>query len=148
MTARKAGFADWFIQGPGWLLLVYLVLAQGVSALDYDLGVAVGAQEPAEAITEVGTASWYGFAFADLVFYIPLLALGLVGHLRGAPWWRVILGAVFGVTIYWPVVCLATIVAARGAAGWELASEAPYWAVLPAIALWGLCGLVIAVRRD
>jgi hypothetical protein len=148
MAAKGRGWHYWCVQGPGWLLLVYLVLAQGVTAFDYDLGVAMGAQEPAEVITEVGTASWYGFAFGDLVFYIPLLALGLIGHHRDASWWRVILAAGFGVTVYWPVVCLATIVAARDASGWRLASEVPYWSVLPVIAVWGLWGLVVVSRRE
>ncbi len=46
------------MQSPGWLLLVSLVFAQGVSALSYELGVTLGTQEPAEAITEVGAALW------------------------------------------------------------------------------------------
>ena len=37
---RKAG--DWILQIPGWLLLVYLLYAQAIPALDYDLGVRMG----------------------------------------------------------------------------------------------------------
>ena len=78
MTTRiRRGFSFWAVQGPGWLLLIYLIVAQGITAFSYDLGVAMGTQEPAELITEVGTAFWYGFAFADLVIYIPLLLAGL-----------------------------------------------------------------------
>ena len=147
MTARqRRGFMFWSIQGPGWLFLVYLILAQGISAIDYDLGVAMGTQESAETITEVGAAFFYGFAFADLVFYIPLLMLGLIGHLREKLWWGPVLGAVFGITIYWPVVCLASLVAARKAQGWEIASEGPYWVVLSGITLWGLWGLLTCAR--
>ena len=51
MPHHKATF--WIMQGPGWLLLSYLVVAQGVSALDYRLGVAMGTQESADVITEV-----------------------------------------------------------------------------------------------
>ena len=77
----------------------------------------MGTQEPAGQITEVGTAFWYGFAFADLVFYVPLLIAGLIGHWRETKWTPVILGAALGITAYWPITALATIVAARESAG-------------------------------
>ena len=77
MARRGTGF--WLLQGPGWLLLLYLVYAQGIPALDYELGVAMGTQEPAAEITEVGAAFWWGFALGDLVIYMPLLAAGLAG---------------------------------------------------------------------
>lgn len=143
MLTRNTGF--WSIQVPGWLLLVYLVYAQGVAAFSYDLGVSLGTQEPAEQITEVGTAFWYGFAFGDLVVYIPLLLAGLAGHWLARSWWRPVLGAALGITVYWPVVSLAAVVDARDAAGWQL-GEAAYWVVLPIIAGWALWGLVYTVR--
>lgn len=86
---RSTGW--WWLQVPGWLLLAYLVYAQAIPAFDYELGVRMGTQESAERITAVGAAFWYGFAFADLVVYIPLLAAGLIGQWRGYPWWRVFL---------------------------------------------------------
>ncbi len=136
---REVGF--WGIQGPGWLLLLYLVFAQGVSALRYEWGVAMGTQEPASIITEVGAAFWYGFAFADLVFYIPLLAAGLVGHRRSAHWTGIVLGAALGITVYWPIVSLAALVDARDAAGWNISNETPFWVVCLAIAAWGAWAL-------
>jgi hypothetical protein len=129
------------MQIPGWLLVTYLVYAQAIPAFDYELGVRMGTQEPASRISEVGAAFWYGFAFADLVFYIPLLAAGLIGLYREAPWGRPVAAAAFGITVYWPVVCLAALVDARGAAEWNLADETAYWLVLPLIAVWGLWGL-------
>jgi hypothetical protein len=99
-----------WVQVPGWLLLLYLVYAQMPAAFDYELGVRMGTQEPAELITEVGAAFWYGFAFADLLIYIPLFAVGLVGFWRGSRWGQAFLGAALGITIYWPVVALAAAV--------------------------------------
>lgn len=112
MPRRGIGF--WALQVPGWILLLYLVYAQGIPAFDYDLGVAMGTQEPAENVTEVGTAIWWGFAFADLVFYIPLLAIGLAGHLAAKAWGGVALAAALGITAYWPIVALAIVGAGRG----------------------------------
>ncbi|MBT8118124.1 MAG: hypothetical protein KJN89_00280 [Gammaproteobacteria bacterium] len=146
MMKRDVNF--WLIQLPGWLLFFYLVYAQAIPAFDYDMGVAMGTQEPAEQITEVGTAFWYGFAFGDLVSYIPLLAIGLIGHWIGKMWGRVILAAALGITVYWPIVCLAAVVAARHAAGWNISDETPYWIVLPLIAFWGMWALWCISRKE
>lgn len=139
MTTRDTGF--WLLQVPGWLLLVYLIYAQAIPAFDYELGVAMGTQESAEQVTEVGTAYWYGFALGDLVIYIPLLAAGLIGLLKQRDWSRVVLGAALGITAYWPIVSLAAVVKARGAVGWNLGDETAYWIVLPIITIWALWGL-------
>ena len=139
MTQR--GFSFWFIQGPGWLLLAYLLVAQAIPAFDYDIGVAMGTQEPASRITDIGIAFFKGFAIADVITYIPLLFVGLIGHWRDAAWGRLLLAAALGITVYWPVVSLATVASARGATGWSLANENSYWIVLPIIALWGAYGL-------
>lgn len=47
------------------------------------------------------------------------------------------LASVTGITVYWPVVCLAALVKARDAAGWNISSEMPYWIVCISIAVWG-----------
>lgn len=135
--------AFWVIQIPGWLLVLYLVIAQCTSAISYDLGVRMGTQEPVSNITEIGVAFWKGLAVGDLVFYTPVLALGLIGHWIGSGWGTPVLGAALGITVYWPIVCLITVRTARQAPGWYLANEYQYWIVLPVIALWGLVGLVL-----
>ncbi len=145
---RKRGPTFWVLQGPGWLLLIYLIYAQGISAFSYELGVAMGTQESTAAITEVGAAFWYGFALGDLLTYIPILAAGLIGHLRGTQWGRIALAAALGITLYWPAVCLAALVDARDAAGWNVSSETPYWVVLPLIAAWGVWGLWLVMRES
>ncbi len=134
--------AFWIIQIPGWLLFIYLVIAQCTAAFSYKLGVRMGTQEPATQITAVGAALFWAFAFADLVFYTPLLGLGLVGHLLGSSWSTLVLGAALGVTVYWPIASLATVAAARNAPGWSLPKERQYWLVLPLITLWGIIGLI------
>jgi hypothetical protein len=134
-----------WVQVPGWLLLLYLAYAQVPAAFDYEIGVRMGTQEPAESITEVGVAFWYGFAFADLLIYIPLLAAGLIGAWRDYRWGRVLLGAALGITVYWPVVVLAAAVDARDAAGWVI-DDKPYWIVLPIIVVWAVAALIRIAR--
>ena len=133
----------WIIQVPGWLLLAYLLAAQCTAAVNYALGVRMGTQEPAERISEVGVAFFKGYAGADLVFYVPLLGVGLIGHASGASWSGIMLGAAMGITVYWPVACLWTVKAARGAKDWDLPKEEQYWLVLPIIAGWAAVGLVL-----
>lgn len=148
MTTKRRGSVFWALQAPGWLLLIYLVYAQGITAFSYDLGVAMGTQEPAETITEVGTAFWYGFAIGDLLIYIPILLVGLVGHARGTQWGRVGLAAALGITAYWPIVCLVAMGSARDAAGWNVPNEASYWVVCTVIAVWGAWGLLTVMRES
>lgn len=131
----------WLLQGSGWLFLAYLLYAQAIAAFDYELGIRMGTQESAEQVTAVGVAYWWAFAFGDLVAYLPLLLFGLIGHLRGRRWGYVVLAAAFGITVYWPVVSLGAVFAARDAPGWALRGEAAYWVVLPVVALWGVWGL-------
>ncbi len=146
-SVRSRGRGFWLIQTPGWLLVVYLIYAQGISAFGYEIGVEMGTQEPVSTITEVGAAFWYGFAFGDLVVYIPLLIAGLVGHWRCARWGWLALSAALGITVYWPVVCLAALVHARDAAGWQLTSEGPYWVVCLVIVAWEVVGLYPLIRN-
>lgn len=130
------GKAFLFIQVSGWLFLGYLVYAQGIAALSYDYGVAMGTQEPVENITRVGKAFWYGFAVGDAVFYIPLLLAGLIGLAKGSHVGKNLMIAAMGITVYWPIVCLVAVATARGAPGWTLPRESEYWVVLPIIAMW------------
>lgn len=138
---KRHGLDFHLIQLPGWLLFAYLVIAQAIPAIDYELGVAMGTQEPAANIGEVGVAFWKGFAWGDLLVYIPLMGAGLAGHRLDKQWARPALAAALGITVYWPVVCLVAVVAARGANGWNLGSETAYWVVLPGIAAWAAWAL-------
>jgi hypothetical protein len=146
MEKRDVRF--WLLQAPGWLLLAYLIYAQALPAFDYELGVALGTQEAAAQITEVGVAFWYGFAVADLAIYIPLLLAGLTGHWRGRTRGRLLLAGALGITLYWPAVSLTAVVAARDAPGWNIADEAAYWAVLPLIAVWAAWALCYLSGHD
>lgn len=139
MPSRSVGF--WFLHIPGWLLLFYLMFAQAIPAFDYQLGVSMGTQEPASRITDVGVAFFWGFAFGDLVTYIPLLAIGLVGHWMAKDWSPIVISSALGITVYWPIVCLSTVVAAQDAENWSLPNEGDYWIVLPVITLWAVYGL-------
>lgn len=143
---KGAGF--WCLQVTGWLFLIYLIYAQAIPAFNYDLGIAMGTQESAGQVTEIGVAFWKGFAVGDLLTYIPLLAAGLIGHFLQKSWGRLMLAAALGITIYWPAVILSAVIAAQGAEGWNFNAETAYWIVLPLIALWAVWGLWRLVRES
>jgi len=131
-------------KSPTWVeenLITFENIVQAIAAFDYQLGVRMGTQEPAAAITDVGVAFWYGFAFGDLVAYIPLLSVGLTLHWLKHRWARPVLAAALGITVYWPIVCLAAVKTARNADGWNLPNETGFWIVLPLISLWGAFAL-------
>lgn len=145
--ATKMGRSGWVLQVTGWLFLAYLTYAQLIPVFDYQLGVNMGTQEPAEQVTEVGVAYWKGFAFGDLVTYAPLLLAGLVGHFFQRNWGRLLLATALGITVYWPVVSLAVVQSAQGAAGWALGSPTEFWIALPIITLWGVWGLWVLLNE-
>lgn len=142
-----SGFGFWIVQLPGWALFLYLVVAQCSAAVSYELGIRMGTQEPAERITIVGVAFFKGLALADLLFYTPLLGLGLVGHALGTNWGMLLLAAAAGITVYWPLACLVTVKAARNAPNWSLPKEREYWIVLPVIAGWGVVTLILLLTN-
>ena len=47
MTTKRREPTFWALQVPGWVLLAYLVYTQGITAISYDLGVAMGTQKSA-----------------------------------------------------------------------------------------------------
>ncbi|NNC36609.1 MAG: hypothetical protein EX271_04175 [Acidimicrobiales bacterium] len=130
------------LQIPGWILVLYLIYSQAIPAIDYELGVAMGTQEPASEVSEVGVAFWRGFAIADLVAYIPLFIVGLIGYYLQKTWGRIALAASLGISIYWPITCLTAVVIAQNSDAWTMSIPFIFWIVLPAIVLWSLWGLV------
>ena len=143
-----SGLEFWIVQLPGWALFFYLVVAQCSAAVSYELGIRMQTQEPAERITDVGVAFFKGLAMADLVFYTPILGIGLVGHAFETSWGMLLLAAAAGITVYWPLACLVTVKAARNAAGWSLPKERDYWIVLPLIAGWGAVTLLLLLTNS
>ncbi len=139
--ASQGNQGRWILQITVWIFAVYLIIAQCIPALDYELGACMGTQETALRVTNVGVAYWWAFAFADLVFYAPLIVACLVGHALRRVWGRILLAAALGITIYWPLVSLAAVAAARDVSGWDLPSESQYWIILPWITLWSAWSL-------
>jgi hypothetical protein len=130
-----------FIQAFGWGLVVYLVVGQGTAALNYDLAMSWGLQEPPEQITAVGESFFWGFAIADVLVYIPLLVVGLLGHLRGKPYGTMCLSAAGAISMYWTITCVSAVRRLQlwPPLGWRFPEslESAYWIVCGMIFLFG-----------
>lgn len=136
---RSTGF--WMLLGFGALLIVIYILGQTMAIINYDFAVSIGLQEPVHEITDVGVALNKGFGLGDTVFYIPLFIIGIIGMLKRS---AIGLYAMFGalaITIYWPIVGLATVFFAKGAPGWYFTDYASYSVILSLIILYGIWGI-------
>lgn len=136
---RPLGF--WMLIIGGAVFSCAFIAGQTLSLIDYERTVAWGLQEPGHAIGITGRAYNFGFAFADTVFYVPVLAVGLWGLWSRKAWARVVMAAALGISVYWPVVCTAALMFGQGQPGFGYAAPEAYLALtLPSLVygLWGL----------
>jgi hypothetical protein len=115
--------------------------------INYDFTVALELQEPAEEITEVGVAFNKGFGFGDTVVYIPLLLAGIIGMIKKKYWGLFSMSGALAITIYWPVVCLSTLLFAKGSPGFNFTDYLSYSIMLSIICIYGLWGLFFIYRN-
>ena len=123
------------------VLFVFLIIGQTLSVIDYDLTLNLGLQESEEEIGKVGIAFAKGFAFADTIFYGPILVLGILGLLKGKKWGAVLMLAALGITVYWPIVHLYAIYIDTEAITLNQEKYISFPIVLGLIIIYGLWGI-------
>lgn len=111
------------------------------SAIILNIFYLIGLQEPVEDITAIGVALNKGFGFGDTVIYMPLFIAGIIGLLLKRTWGYIGMVASLGITIYWPTVCMAVVLFARGSEGWYFNDYSSYAILLGLIAIYGAWGL-------
>jgi len=104
---RRIGF--WPLISIGILLVIFLIVGQTLSLINYDLAISLGLQESEEEVGSIGIAFAKGFAFGDTIFYIPLLILGIIGLLKRTKWGVYAMFASCAISVYWPLVHLYAI---------------------------------------
>ncbi len=137
-TKRSTGF--WFLIGIGILLNIIYLLGQTMAIVNYGFTVSIDLQEPVSEITQIGVAINKGFGFGDTVFYIPLFIIGIIGLFKKSAFGLYAMFGAMAVTVYWPVVSLATLFYAKGAPGWHFTDYTSYTVTLSLIAIYGLWG--------
>ena len=136
---KDVGF--WALILVATVLFVFLIIGQTLSVIDYDLALNLGLQESEEEIGKVGIAFAKGFAFADTIFYVPILVLGILGLLKGKKWGAVLMLAALGITVYWPIVHLYAIYIDTEAITLNQEKYISFPIVLGLIIIYGLWGI-------
>ena len=127
MAPIRTILTDLDIRLPGWLLLAYLVYSQAFAAVHYQWGVQLGTQDSEAAVSPVGVAFEHALAVANLIWWIPLLAVGLVYYDR-KPWGRSALVMALALTVYAPLVIFVTAVLTRcSAPEWKVKQTTRFW---------------------
>lgn len=137
--SRPLGF--WLLIIGGAVLGAAYIAGQTLSLFDYERTVAWGLQEAEADIGITGRAFNFGFAIADTVFYVPILAAGLWGLWRRASWARVPLVAALGISVYWPLLTTAAAAFGHGQPGFGYLAPAAYLPLTGPSLVYGLWGL-------
>lgn len=136
---RPLGF--WPLMICGGLLTAVYILGQGVAVIDYERAVAWGFQEPANDVGITGLAFNLGFAFADMLFYVPILIVGLWGLWHRKAWGLPAMAAALGISVYWPTVCTIALVFGHGQAGFGYPDALTYLPLTFSSFVYGVWGL-------
>ena len=62
-------------------------------------------------------------------------------------WGLFSMSGALAITIYWPVVCLSTLLFAKGSQGFNFTDYISYSILLPVISIFGLRGLLFIYRN-
>jgi len=95
-------------------LLLLLLIGQVGALIHYDLMVKLGLQESKEIVGDMGVAINKGFAAGDTIIYAPLIILGMIGLWFKKTWGMILMAAAFGISAYWPMVCLHFLFFSKG----------------------------------
>ena len=139
--SRKQKVGIRVLTGFGILLNIMYLLGQTMAFINYDFTVSIELQEPVTEITAIGVALNKGFGVGDTFFYMPLFIIGIIGLLKRNTWGVYAMFGAMAITVYWPIVCLATVFFAKGAQGWHFTDYTAYSILLLLIAVYGLWGL-------
>jgi hypothetical protein len=112
-----------------------------MAVIDYQSAVSMGLQESTDQVTQVGVALNKGFGLGDTIVYIPLFVAGIFGLIKKTSWGIYTMMGALAITVYWPVVSLATLYFAKTADGWSFDNYTSYSILLLSITVYGCWGI-------
>jgi hypothetical protein len=145
---NKKGFGFWVLIIVSIVLVVFLIIGQTLSLIDYDLALSLGLQESEKEIGKVGIAFAKGFAFGDTIFYVPLLVIGILGLLKGKKWGTFLMLGALGISVYWPIVHLYAIFIDTEAITLDPEKYISFPIVLSLITIYGLWGIYYLYKNS
>ena len=147
MEHAKRPVAFWIITGFLTVSMILLLMGQTMALIDYDFAVQLGLQEGIKDVSSYGVQVNRAFGAGDTMVYIPLIALSLIGLMRGKRWSLLTTAAVMGVSAYWATTVVFMLVFLDGAPGYYLEPGIEYWLVMAAYIVFGVWGLLYLVFR-
>jgi len=138
---NKRGIGFWILISISVLLVLFLLIGQTFSLINYEAAVAYGLQESVEEISLVGIAFAKGFAFADTLVYIPLLFLGIIGLFKRKKWGVYMMFASCAISVYWPLVHLYAIYIGKDIIALAPEKYVSYPITLALIIVYGFWGM-------
>lgn len=129
------------------LSIVLMLTGQTMAVFDYDLAVRLGLQESLGQVSEFGVQVNRAFGAGDTVVYVPLMLVSLVGLFLRKRWSLLTTAAVAGVSAYWSVTIIFTLLFLRGVPGYEYIPGLEIWLFVLAYAAFGFMGLLYLLFR-
>jgi hypothetical protein len=145
---NKRGLSFWILILVAVLLVLFLLVGQTFSLINYEVAVAYGLQESVQEVSEVGIAFAKGFAFADTVAYIPMFLLGIVGLLKGKKWGVYLMFAGCAISIYWPLVHLYAIYIGKDIIALDPEKYVSFPITLSLIIIYGIWGMWYLYKKQ
>ena len=145
---NKKGVGFWILISVGLLLLLFLLVGQTFSLINYEAAVAYGLQESVQEVSEVGIAFAKGFAFADTVAYIPLILLGIIGLLKRKKWGVYMMFASCAISVYWPLVHLYAIYIGKDVFALDPEKYVSFPITLSLIIIYGVWGMWYLYKKQ
>ena len=147
MEHAKRPVAFWIITAFLAVSMILLLMGQTMALIDYDFAVQLGLQEGIKDVSSYGVQVNRAFGAGDTMVYIPLIAISLIGLMRGKRWSLLTTAAVMGVSAYWASTVVFMLVFLEGAPGYYLEPGIEYWLVMAAYIVFGVWGLLYLVFR-
>ncbi len=140
---KKRSVSFWVLVVAGIVLLIFYILGQTASLVNYEFAESLGLQDPQEQVGEVGLSIARGFAVGDTFVYIPFLVAGIIGLFRRKLYGIYTMFAALAITLYWPIVNIVYIIEANKTASFNVpdSTMAFYTIILWLIfsyAVWGI----------
>lgn len=140
ICTKQSQRIHWAVQVIGWILVLYLCVGRGLSLFSYRTASAWAFVESNKDITTAGVAMNKGGAIADVLLYIPMIIVGLIGHRLKARWSNIFILGAASITVSSSLAWLFTIARARELTpAWKIACTgshflAPILLISPGVA--------------
>ncbi len=144
-TRRPAAF--WFIFVFLALSVVFLLIGQTMSLVNYDLTVRLGLQESAEQVGAHGVQVNRAFGAGDTIVYIPLIVASLAGLWLRKRWALLTAAAVAGISAYWTATIGCMLAFLPGTSGYNYAPPLGIWLFVGAYMAFGVWCLFYLLSR-